>query len=161
MQLILFRHGTAAGLAPGGSDDERPLTQSGADDFREAAAAWGRILPTPQCIWVSPLLRAQQTAQIFCDVLGLPLESRVEPELRPEGRVERVLELLPEEDVVVAFTHMPLVGELVGRILSGRSSCVPMSTGSGVWIELPSHFVHEGRLITALDTDAARRLGAD
>ena len=69
MTLWLLRHGEAEARAR--SDAERPLTERGRKEVRRCAERLrGRPL---QYILASPYLRAQQTAEIVREVLGLAL----------------------------------------------------------------------------------------
>jgi phosphohistidine phosphatase len=62
-QLILLRHAKAASDAPGGTDHDRPLTESG----RNAAIAIGQAMRkaglAPDVVLISSALRTQQTFQ--------------------------------------------------------------------------------------------------
>ena len=66
MRIFLLRHGIAAGHSAGGlrTDSERPLTEEGVEELREACDRYALHLPTPDRIVSSPLLRARQTAEI-------------------------------------------------------------------------------------------------
>lgn len=72
MRLYLVRHGNPA--EPDGDDDapDPGLTEEG----RESVAALGRWMvendERPACIFASPALRTQETAEILRDAFGLP-----------------------------------------------------------------------------------------
>ena len=71
MNLILLRHGKAEDHNPGG-DYARALVERG----REQARKQGRLLKgaglLPDIVLTSPLLRARQTADEFCEAAGIP-----------------------------------------------------------------------------------------
>jgi phosphohistidine phosphatase len=96
--LWLLRHAEAAdGLA----DDERPLTERGVQHAEAAGRALARLGTHIDTCLTSPKLRAQQTAQLACDPLGLvPI---VEPMLTGEPFDAREL-------VAVHGEHLLLVG---------------------------------------------------
>lgn len=71
MDLILLRHGKAEVSHPQG-DAARALVDKGRDQARRA----GRLLKAaglaPEIVLTSPLVRAMQTAEEFCQAAGLP-----------------------------------------------------------------------------------------
>ena len=71
MNLILLRHGKAEDQNPGG-DYARALVEKG----REQARKQGRLLKgaawLPDIVLTSPLVRARQTADEFCEAAGIP-----------------------------------------------------------------------------------------
>ena len=77
--LWLLRHGEAADGVP---DDERPLTERGIRQSRDAGRALQRIGAKIDACLSSPKLRALQTAQYACEPLGV--EITVEPRLSGE-----------------------------------------------------------------------------
>jgi phosphohistidine phosphatase len=77
--LWLLRHAEAADGYP---DDERPLTESGSRQAEAAGLALSRLgLHIDVCL-CSPKLRAQQTAQLACEPLGVSVT--IEPALAGE-----------------------------------------------------------------------------
>ncbi len=71
MDLILLRHGKAEDFNPGG-DSARELVERGREQARRAAGllkAAGRL---PEIVLTSPLVRARQTADGFCQTAGMP-----------------------------------------------------------------------------------------
>jgi phosphohistidine phosphatase len=71
MDLILLRHGKAEASHPQG-DAARALVDKGREQARRA----GRLLQAaglaPEIVLTSPLLRAVQTAEEFCQAAGIP-----------------------------------------------------------------------------------------
>jgi phosphohistidine phosphatase len=69
-RLLLLRHASAGGGAPGLTDFERPLTEQG----REEATLMGKHLQTigslPDSIIASPARRAKETAEIVAQAVG-------------------------------------------------------------------------------------------
>ena len=74
MQLLVIRHGIAEEAetfaATGLNDSQRPLTKSGKRKMKEVAAGLREIVETVDVIGASPLLRAQQTAEIVAKAYG-------------------------------------------------------------------------------------------
>jgi phosphohistidine phosphatase SixA len=78
----------------------------------------------PDCLWHSPKTRAQQTAQIFLNILGATDTSIEEkPELSPNGDVEQIYqELLNEnKNALFVISHLPFLDKLTSLLLSGSN----------------------------------------
>ena len=117
MTLWLLRHGEAEARAR--SDAERPLTERGRKEVRRSAARQrGRPL---QYILASPYLRAQQTAEIVREVLGLALPLTTAdwatPDDSPREAANR-LDSYPGHCLLVS--HNPLLGHLAGFLQHGH-----------------------------------------
>lgn len=129
MKLWLLRHGEAEPTAR--SDAERNLTVHGRQQVRETAAQLqGRPLRT---VLVSPYARAQQTADLACEVLAFSGIRQTVPWLTPESDLRQTLRELDEYayDELLLVTHQPLVGALAGLLIHGhRQQPLPMNTAS-------------------------------
>ena len=117
MTLWLLRHGEAEARAR--SDAERPLTERGRKEVRRCAERLrGRPL---QYILASPYLRAQQTAEIVREVLGLALPlitvDWATPDDSPREAANR-LDSYPGHCLLVS--HNPLLGQLAGFLQHGH-----------------------------------------
>jgi phosphohistidine phosphatase len=77
--LWLLRHADAADGVP---DDERPLTELGFRQARDAGRALERLGANIDACLSSPKLRAMQTAELACEPLGVQVT--VEPRLSGE-----------------------------------------------------------------------------
>lgn len=71
MELILLRHGKAEDNHPRG-DSARGLVEKGRKQARRAGGVLQAAGLTPGIVLTSPLLRAQQTADEFCQAAGIP-----------------------------------------------------------------------------------------
>ncbi|AFU97554.1 phosphohistidine phosphatase SixA [Simiduia agarivorans] len=141
MKLYVLRHGQAAMQA--GSDFERPLTRQGeaqvAGQTEKFAGAWSSL----SAVYVSPLVRGQQTAAVVAQTLSFSpgVVSTVEW-LRPETPLAHVYEqLLHCTGDVLLISHQPLVSTLSAG-LAGRS---PWQLG----MDTASVAVLEGDCVTA------------
>ena len=117
MTLWLLRHGEAEARAR--SDAERPLTERGRKEVRRSAERLrGRPL---QYILASPYLRAQQTAEIVREGLGLALPlitvDWATPDDSPREAANR-LDSYPGHCLLVS--HNPLLGQLAGVLQHGH-----------------------------------------
>jgi phosphohistidine phosphatase len=119
-RLLLMRHGEAG---PGHPDAARALTPQG-----EAAvcrlAAWlaGRDDLAGLRLLASPYVRAQQTAAIVGEALGVAVEtlSILTPDDDPAAVAAWLLEQ-PAACPRLLVSHMPLVGSLAGLLVEGRA----------------------------------------
>ena len=122
MTLWLLRHGEAEARAR--SDAERPLTERGRKEVRRSAERLrGRPL---QYILASPYLRAQQTAEIVREVLGLALPLTTvdwaTPDDSPRDAANR-LDSYPGHCLLVS--HNPLLGQLARASMPGTLAFGP------------------------------------
>ena len=115
--LYLVRHGEATSKE---QNSERPLTDSGAKEV-EQIAAWftSTKLPVDE-IRHSGKLRAQQTAEIFAQHLGLPELPAETPGLNPNDDVQPVADSLSRETKSLMLVgHLPFMGRLVRCLVVG------------------------------------------
>jgi phosphohistidine phosphatase len=71
MDLILLRHGKAEDYHKDG-DSARELVGKGREQARRAACLLRDTRWLPEIVLTSPLVRARQTADEFCETAGLP-----------------------------------------------------------------------------------------
>ncbi|HEX3974869.1 MAG TPA: histidine phosphatase family protein [Solirubrobacteraceae bacterium] len=98
--LWLLRHAEAADGVP---DDERPLTERGIQQATDAGRALAAIGAAIETCLASPKLRAQQTASLACEALGV----EVETERRLAGQPFDVEELIAGRGEVLLVGHDP------------------------------------------------------
>lgn len=134
MKLWLLRHGEAEPSAR--SDAERNLTAHGRQQVREAAMhLQGRAL---QAVLVSPYVRAQQTADLACEVLGFTGARQTVAWLTPDSDLRQALRKLDGYplDELLLVTHQPFVGALAGLLMHGhRQQPLSMNTASLALLE--------------------------
>lgn len=131
MKLVVMRHGDAR--ASRGSDAQRELTAQGCMEVDRTAEALREAFE-PTVIAASPLVRAQQSAERVCRVLGsAPFETW--QELTPSASCGRVCEKIKNVacDRLLLISHQPFVTDFV-EYLTGEF--VMMRTGVAVMIEL-------------------------
>jgi len=163
MRVFLLRHGEAVDPSPDEAlnDDARELTPHGIENLTKACSTYARIIGTPRTILHSPLTRAQQSAAILEEALSDKVTMEEVPELRPNGRANRVVELLQEDFLthsqdVVLVGHEPLLGDLLGLLSTGNDRLgIPMGKGMLAAIRFSDPRVMIGRLITLLNQDMA------
>lgn len=136
MKLILMRHGRAeerlAFARNGGKDDaSRPLTDDGRKRLYRSITGLKQMVPTIDLVVTSPLLRAQQTAEIVAEHYSSPLLQL--DALAPGGEFGVVVRWLGQQvaEVVLLVGHEPDLGMLASWFLTGaRVSFIPMKKGA-------------------------------
>ncbi|MCE8020617.1 phosphohistidine phosphatase SixA [Halomonas sp. MCCC 1A11036] len=117
-RLYIMRHGEAA---PGYPDSERELTARGRGEAERMARWLGARVAKGARLYVSPYVRARQTALPLAEALGA--EPEVLPIITPDDAPEAVCVWLlanADEAPIVLVSHMPLVGLLTGLLVEGR-----------------------------------------
>src|SRR5687767_13521847 len=99
MDVIFFRHGIAVEQEEWeGADADRPLTKGGAESTKLAAQGLRVLKLRPDVLLCSPLVRAQQTAELVKDALDVKTKIEVIDELSPDAR---------SEGLFTRFAHTP------------------------------------------------------
>ena len=143
MKLLVVRHAIAEDQeefkGTGESDDLRPLTPEGRRKMKDVARGLRQVVPTIDLLATSPLVRADQTAQIVAGAYK-GIKSMTVRHLRPEGSIQSVLKWLGKrkgDSVVAVVGHEPQLGVLVSWLLTGlQKSFVEMKKGGACLIEM-------------------------
>jgi phosphohistidine phosphatase len=155
--LYFLRHGKASSPQQG-YDEARELTKGGRKRLRAAAPLWRRLNLRPDVVITSPLVRARQTAEIFCEALGG--EPVVDELLQPGaswGRLARAMAQHPDARRVMFVGHEPdlssaivhLTGAASVRMRPGGVAClefygVPEPGGGEIaWLLDPDLYVDD------------------
>ncbi|MBI1258475.1 MAG: phosphohistidine phosphatase SixA [Chloroflexi bacterium] len=153
MRLYFMRHGLAEDLTDKITDAQRKLTDRGVTSTQQAARAIKALGIKPNRFYTSPLLRAQQTAEIVGKALGITPETR--PELGPGFSIHTVAALthdLKLNNEVFFVGHEPdfstTIASLSGaRILMKRGGLARVDVisqqpmlGELVWLIAPKIF---------------------
>ena len=132
MRVLVIRHSTAVDPYAAATDETRWLTEEGRRRIRRV----GKLLATeapPTRIFVSPLVRAVQTAEAIAAEVGLEGPIEATPVLAPDhgttAQVLALLEGLSPSETVALVSHAPKVRVLAGH-LAGESSVPSFRTGS-------------------------------
>ena len=132
MILYFLRHGKA-GSPRAKDDDARQLTHAGVAALRSAAPLWRRLNLRPDVVLSSPLARALQTAELFCEAVGG--KPTADDRLRPGatwGDLARAMAAHPDARRVMFVGHEPdlssAAAELTGaasvRMRKGGLACL-------------------------------------
>ena len=167
MNLLVIRHAIAEDRtrwARGGGDDGlRPLTARGRRRMKLAARGLRRVIPAVDLLATSPLVRAEQTADLVAAAYR-DLKVVKVPQLAPQASVHALLKWLQERkhDTTIALVgHEPQLGGFVSWMLTGlQESFVPLKKGGACLLEVPTQ-VRPGRarLRWMLAPAQLRRLG--
>jgi phosphohistidine phosphatase len=121
MEIYILRHGIAVDRGTRGyaNDKERPLTKEGEEKMREIAAAMLGMGLEFDLILSSPLVRAQQTAQIVAEALGE--EATTTKFLAPDANaLELIAEINDEKpQQVLLVGHEPDLSQLISVLIIG------------------------------------------
>ena len=122
MKLFLLRHGLADRSAWSGCDDERPLTPYGKERMLAEAETIARLNLGLDAIITSNLTRAQQTAEIVAERLGMLDRMVVDERLSPGfGRADllAVLKDHDDSDALMLVGHEPDFSLTIEGIIGG------------------------------------------
>ncbi|TWX56319.1 phosphohistidine phosphatase SixA [Colwellia hornerae] len=124
MRIFVMRHGQAQSIAP--SDLSRELTSDGQD---EAEIMAKKLVDQKQhfdAIFVSPYVRAQQTAKIVKNILSTATTLTTLEFITPEDSAKQMHNYIdvafidnPQANVLIV-SHMPLVCYLVEEFTCGQ-----------------------------------------
>jgi phosphohistidine phosphatase len=126
MDVIFFRHGIAVEQEEWeGADADRPLTKAGAESTKLAAQGLRVLRLRPDVLLCSPLVRAQQTAELVKDALDVKTKIEVidelSPDARPEGLFTRFAHI-PRDLVVLCVGHEPHLSTTISATISGKTA---------------------------------------
>ena len=144
MQLLVIRHGLAedpSSVVTGPDDSGPPLSKEGKQMMKRVAAGLRELVDEIDVIGASPLLRAQQTAQIVAKAYNdLPVVT-VE-DLLPESDPPALMNWLRQhstDNVVAIVGHQPNLGLVVTWLMSGvKASRVALTKGGTCLLEFSS-----------------------
>jgi phosphohistidine phosphatase len=164
MEIYIIRHAIAMEREEWtGSDDKRPLTEKGKNKMEQIAAGLAAMEIDFTHIFSSPLVRAQQTAEILQNVLKIDHldETDLLVPVADPAAIIPFLNKLPDSADVALVGHEPHVSDLLSYLLTGQhksfatfkkgsvamlEGVAPLRAGSLVmrWLMEPNHLVAIG-----------------
>jgi phosphohistidine phosphatase len=149
MRIFVLRHGQAE--AQQTTDEARNLTTKGRADVAASVQYSLSELEQVQEIWASPLVRAQQTAEIVRDILaaqGIHLSIKTTDLITPESNPTDLFDLLQASNLnsVLLASHMPFVGDLLDAFCGSARGYHAMNTSSMALVECDVPAKHCGEL---------------
>jgi len=130
-ELYFIRHGIAAERGTYANDDDRPLTDKGRSRTEKVAQRLKTLGCTVDRLLASPLVRAQQTAEILQRV-GIADQIETVAALAPAGRLTPWLAWLATWQADHARSRLALVGHEPD--LSSWAQQLVMGTVSDRWV---------------------------
>jgi len=124
VQLYLIRHAQAEDRGDKWPDDKkRPLTESGTRRMRKAAKGLARLGARFDVVLSSPLVRAQQTAQVVAAAFEPAPPVVTALSLAPDGNFTGLLADLQRHGRhtrIALVGHEPSLGEFASRLTKAR-----------------------------------------
>jgi phosphohistidine phosphatase len=124
MRLCIVRHGLANWPSWGGADAERPLNPAGIHLIQAAGPRLAALGLHPDLVLHSPYRRAQQTAEILAEALGVTDRLQAYDGLRPGFNAKELKKLLAahaQSAELMLVGHAPDVVEVFRSLTGGVS----------------------------------------
>jgi len=146
MDVYILRHGRAEDAGPGRMDAGRRLTPKGRSEI-EGVATWMAAQGiAPDLIATSPLTRAEETAAIVAEGLGLQKRLKRWDLLAPGSSVDAIchaIDGVADLDAVLLVGQEPQLSALIGRIIAGTEDAgIAMTKGALAKIRNYSFHAH-------------------
>lgn len=137
MHLILLRHGKAESLSLDG-DFSRALVEKGREQARRAANLLKKAELLPEIVLSSPLVRARQTADEFCQTAGIPgplIQGWLASGMPPDTAL---VELAAFRDFrrVAIVGHEPDLSRFIEMLLGAMGGGIEMRKGAIACVEI-------------------------
>lgn len=118
MKLYLLRHAEAENRS---SDFERQLTPKGIEDIKLLADFFkSRKNLKIANVWHSPLVRAKETAEVFCEAMDISPKMKETDLITPGGSAHKLVETLQNENEnTLLVSHNPFLESLMSYLLTG------------------------------------------
>jgi len=164
MRLYLIRHGVAMDRddpkCP--PDSERPLTPKGIKKSQAAAQGLAAIQVQPDAVLTSPWLRAVQTAEIFCEVIGFSSKKIVRVDAlkgtsTPSDLFRELAKLRARE--VLCFGHEPHLHLVIGQVLHTGTTITELKKAGVAFLNLEHVSPPHGQLLALYPAKTLRLLG--
>ena len=164
MLLYLVRHGIAMDREDPNCppDTERPLTPRGMKRTHAAALGMLALKVKPDAVLTSPWLRAAQTAEIFCEVIGFSSKKIIRSDaLKGTSSPAELLRELSKLKVkeVICFGHEPHLHLVIGQILRTSARITELKKAGVACLELERISPPQGQLIALYPPSTLRLLG--
>ena len=131
MELILLRHGKAEDINIGG-DFTRELVEKGREQSRRAARLLKSARVLPEIVLTSPLIRARQTAEEFCNTAEIPgavIQGWLACGMSPETALSELAAFRDFRRVAIVG-HEPDFSQLIAWILGTAGGGIVVKKGS-------------------------------
>jgi phosphohistidine phosphatase len=164
MRLYLVRHGVAVDRDDPDCppDTERPLTPKGMKKTHAAALGLFALGVKPDAVLTSPWLRAVQTAEIFCEVIGFSSTKIVRIDAlkgtsTPAELFRDLAKMKAKE--VVCFGHEPHLHLVIGHVLHTSARITELKKAGIAFLDLERISPPQGQLLALYPPKTLRLLG--
>ncbi len=123
MDLFLLRHGIAVEPGLGNyRDSERPLTTEGRQKMRLIAETLKALEMNFDLVLSSPFVRARQTAEIVCEVLGQTQKLKFSQLLAVDGDPKKMIHEVEKHKAssVLLVGHEPYLSTIISILVTGE-----------------------------------------
>lgn len=148
MNIFILRHGEAELRKT--TDEVRELTNKGRKETEAVVSRRAASLQTVTQLWASPLVRAQQTAQIalnYFPELSIQTSELLVPDADPDLLFNWLQMFDHQEQSILLVSHQPLVGEVINKLCGKPAGFYPMGTSSLAAIHTPVAAMNMGELM--------------
>lgn len=164
MRLYLMRHGIAIDREDSDCppETERYLTPKGIQRTRAAARGLRSLRLKPVSLLTSPYVRAVQTGEIVCEVLGLdPKQLQTTDALKPEAKPPRLVEELARLNggEVICFGHAPHLDDFLAHALKATAAFTTLKKSGVACLDIDSLSPLRASLLWLSTSKILRRLG--
>ncbi len=131
MDLILLRHGKAENTSMDG-DFSRTLAEKGREQARRAGKLLNSAGTLPDIVLTSPLLRARQTAEEFCQAAGIPgpmIQGWLTCGMAPDMAIRELVAFRDFKRVAIVG-HEPDLSQLIEWILGTTDRSIVVKKGT-------------------------------
>ncbi|MGB7172139.1 MAG: histidine phosphatase family protein [Candidatus Acidiferrales bacterium] len=153
MKLFLMRHGIAIDRTDPACPPEadRFLTPRGIAKTEAAARGLRTIGIKPSLILTSPLLRAVQTAEIVCEVLGYPVKKlrhteALKPESKPADLFDEISALSANE--ILCVGHAPNLDLVIALGVGSHSAVTALKKAGCASLDMESFSPMRGSIVS-------------
>jgi phosphohistidine phosphatase len=164
MLLYLIRHGIAMDREDHNCppDTERPLTPRGMKKSHAAALGLLAMKVKPDAVLTSPWLRAVQTAEIFCEVVGFSSKKIIRSDAlkgnsNPVELFRELSKLKAKE--VICVGHEPHLHHVIGQVLRTSARITELKKAGVACLELERISPPQGQLLALYPPSTLRLLG--
>ena len=139
MKLLVIRHAIAEDMSSSGKDKDRPLSPEGCEKFKKICKKLSHLNLKFELLLDSPLLRSQQTADIFCEYFFIKKRQRSQ-NLNPFAQTANLLLEIKDCHVnsIVVFGHQPFLTKFISYCLLGdERAFIALKRGGMVFLSFP------------------------
>jgi phosphohistidine phosphatase len=138
------------------------LTPRGMEKTRAAALGLRELGVKPDAVASSPWLRATQTAEILCEVIGYPTRKIIQFDslkgTSPASDLFRDLAKLRAKEVV-CVGHEPHLHQVIGLVLHSKAPVTELKKAGVACLELSRISPPQGQLVALYPAKTLRLLG--